>query len=548
MRLSRISFKAAVIIFTPIILLIAIPYIQWGVWGLPQLYYPPHRTAATAVGPHGFPMWLVLTHFINFILIVFLIRSGLQILADHPRLYWNQHCTPGSEWLRLTSITVPKDRLWTAKDDSVHLSPFIGLPGYRHTIGMARHWHFLSVIFWVLNGAIFVALLFATDQWQRLVPTSWMIIPHAWQWWVHYAVMPFTLTLPPEPNGFYAYNALQQLSYFGIIFIIAPLAIITGPSMSPAFTNRFKWYPKVPGNRQIGRSIHFLIMCSFVLFIIGHVTMVIISGLVHNMNHITLGTDDNRIVGLVIGIAAILFVILLNITANWAAWKKPRAVQRLSRWVVTPVMFWLLNRHEPVAEFSKKDISPYFWPNGKLPDSKEWTDLADNDFKDYKLKIHGLVENPVELSLEDLRAMAYRSQITLHHCIQGWSGVAQWGGVPLSEIIKRVKPQKGAGRIAFYSFGDGVEFTTGKSDGRYYDSMPIEASEHPQMILALDMNEKPLNRVHGAPVRLRFENQLGFKMVKWISEIKFVASIEDIGKGEGGYAQDHEYFGDLANI
>src|SRR5699024_7632116 len=119
-------------------------------------------------------------------------------------------------------------------------------------------------------------------------------------WWVHYAVMPFTWNLPPEPNGFYAYNALQKLSYFGIIFIIAPLAIITGPSMSPAFTNRFKWYPKIPGNRQIGRSIHFLIMCSFVLFIIGHVTMVIISDFIPNMNHITLGTDDRSWTGLYI--------------------------------------------------------------------------------------------------------------------------------------------------------------------------------------------------------------------------------------------------------
>ena len=88
----------------------------------------------------------------NFLFLVLLVRSGLQILADHPRLYWNVHCTPGSEWLRLTPVEVPKDRVWTAKEDSRHLSPLIG---------MARHWHFLSVLFWAGNGLVFVVLLSA---------------------------------------------------------------------------------------------------------------------------------------------------------------------------------------------------------------------------------------------------------------------------------------------------------------------------------------------------------------------------------------------------
>jgi hypothetical protein len=111
-------------------------------------------TPETAVGPYGFPAWLRITHNVNFLFLILLIRSGLQILMDHPRLYWNVHCTPGTEWLRLTPVVVPKDRVWTAKDDSRHLSPWIGLPGYRHTVGMARHWHFLSVLFWVGNGLV----------------------------------------------------------------------------------------------------------------------------------------------------------------------------------------------------------------------------------------------------------------------------------------------------------------------------------------------------------------------------------------------------------
>ena len=203
----RIRFKTLLLLASPPLLLVAAAYIQWGTVGLPVLPPTPVLTPETAAEPFGFPAWLRVTHYVNFLFLVLLIRSGLQILMDHPRLYWNVHCTPGTEWLRLTPVEVPKDRVWTAKDDSRHLSPWIGLPGYRHTVGMARHWHFLSVLFWVGNGFVFVALLFGTGQWQRLVPTSWQIVPDAWAVFVHYA----TFHLPPEPNGFYHYNALQQL-------------------------------------------------------------------------------------------------------------------------------------------------------------------------------------------------------------------------------------------------------------------------------------------------------------------------------------------------
>ena len=264
----HIRLKTLLLLVSPLLLVVAAAYIQWGTVGLPALPPSPALTPETAAEPYGFPAWLRITHYVNFLFLILLIRSGLQILMDHPRLYWNVHCTPGTEWLRLTPVEVPKDRVWTAKDDSRHLSPWIGLPGYRHTVGMARHWHFLSVLFWVGNGLVFVVLLFGTGQWKRLVPTSWQIVPDAWAVFVHYA----TFHLPPEPNGFYHYNALQQLTYFGVVFVLAPLAILTGPSMSPALTARFTWYPKLPGNRQIGRSLHFLIMCAFVVFIVGHVT------------------------------------------------------------------------------------------------------------------------------------------------------------------------------------------------------------------------------------------------------------------------------------
>ena len=541
MRIRRTTF---LLLAAPLVLPVVAAYFQWAALGLPSLPVSAAPVSEIAPGPFGFPAWLRLTHFVNFLFLTLLVRSGLQILADHPRLYWNVHCTPGSEWLRLTPVEVPKDRVWTAKDDSRFLSPWIGLPGERHTIGMARHWHFLSVLFWVGNGVVFMVLLLATDHWKRLVPHSWQIIPDAWAVFVHYA----TLHLPPEPNGFYHYNALQQLTYFGVVFILAPLAILTGPSMSPALTNRFSWFPKLPGNRQIGRSLHFLVMASFVVFTIGHVIMVAITGLVRNMNHIVVGTDNTRLAGVYLGLAGIGVIVLLNALANWLAWRHPRTVQHLAKAVVTPVMRYFLDHPAPVAEFTRADISPFFWANGTLPTCDEWKCLAQNHFQDYRLKVYGLVENPVELSLDDLRAMGTKTQITLHHCIQGWSGIAAWSGVPLVELIRLVRPKPQAAAVVFYSFGEGVPLSTGIADGQYYDSLSIQNARNPQTLLAYEMNDQPLTDLHGAPLRLRVENQLGFKMVKWLQAIEFVEDIKSIGQGEGGYAEDHEYFGELANI
>ncbi len=404
------------------------------------------------------------SHWVNFFSLTLLVRSGLSILVDHPRLYWNDGCAPETQWIRFTPIKIPKDKFWTAKEDARYISPVLGLPGYRHTIGMARVWHFLTVPFFVLNGAVFIVLLFCTNQWKRLVPVSWKIFPDAWNVFVHYA----TLNIPAEPNGFYQYNALQQLSYFGVVFILAPLAMLTGMAMSPAIENRFHWYPKLFGNRQGARSVHFLVMIAYVIFIIIHVSMVAATGLVRNMNHIVMGTDNaNSYTGLYIGTGIILATVAFCFLAHWLSWNKQRLLQRLQAVVNGTLWRITVNRFNPQAYYQKKDISPYFWPNGKMPDSEVWKNLADNNFKDYKLKIGGLVENPIELSLEELKNMSKDQNITMHHCIQGWSGIAEWGGISLSKIVELVKPHPSVTTVAFYSFGEGLY------GGVYYDTLHL---------------------------------------------------------------------------
>jgi methionine sulfoxide reductase catalytic subunit len=181
----------------------------------------PGTIKSSQPGATGFPAWVRWQHFFNLV-VVFIIRSGVRILSDHPRLYWTRHSTPGRDWFRVQK-PVPADPLWTAKQDSISLPSQVGLPGLRHSIGLARWWHLGIDAPWLLNGVIFYVLLFATDRWQRLVPASWDVFPNALSVMIQYLSLDW-----PTENGWAAYNGLQLIAYFITIFIAAPLALITG--------------------------------------------------------------------------------------------------------------------------------------------------------------------------------------------------------------------------------------------------------------------------------------------------------------------------------
>jgi thiosulfate reductase cytochrome b subunit len=425
--------------------------------------------------------------------------------------------------------------VWTAKQDTITLSPLVGLPGGRHTIGVARHWHFISDILFVLTGIVYMAFLFSTPWLHRLLPTHISIVPAA----ASCAVTYLSLHFPRGASGFLHYDALQQLTYFAVIFVLAPLAILTGLAMSPALDNRYRWYPRLFGNRQIARSIHFLVMVSFVCFFIGHMALVALTGFAANLNDITLGSNRNNLNGFAIWTGVIALTIAFNVWAVRFSWTHTRVLQRISNLTVGRLMDVLFDHIAPRVEYRREEISPYFWPNhARMPESREWQALASDDFRAYRLKVHGLVDNPVELSLEQIGALRKQEQITLHHCIQGWSGIAEWGGLPFAELIELVQPKPEAEWVMFYSFAAG-----GAGEGRYYDSHSIHDLRHPQSLLAYEMNGERLPILHGRPLRLRVENQLGFKHVKWISEIEFVHHFRERYAGQGGYNEDHEFFG-----
>lgn len=476
------------------------------------------------------PAWVRLQHFFNLFLLTFILRAGVQILADHPRLYWTRHCTPGKEWFRFQK-RVPEDPLWTAKQDSITLPKHLGLPGLRHSIGLARWWHLGADVLWLANGLVFYVLLFTSGEWRRLVPTSWQVFPDAGSVLLQYLSLQW-----PVDNGWAAYNGLQILAYFITVFVAAPLALVTGLGMSPALSTRFKRVSKLL-SIQVARSLHFLVLCWFLFFIVVHVTLVFTTGLLRNLDHIYTGTDIGGWGGFWMFAGSMVVVMFAWVAATPITLRHPRWVQRLGFALVGPAQRLFEHVDTTPGEYTDKDVSPYFWHNGKYPDSDEYRALFDGGFADYRLRIHGLVEQPVELDLKQLRALPYHEQITQHFCIQGWSGIARWGGVSMQTILDLVKPTPEAKWVVFYSLGDGPD------KGRYYDVHPIEQMSNQLTMLAYDMNGKPLTYGHGAPLRLRNEVQLGFKQVKWIAGIELVADFSGIGGGQGGYNPDHEFFG-----
>ena len=188
-------------------------------------------------------------------------------------------------------------------------------------------------------------------------------------------------------------------------------------------------------------------------------------------------------------------------------------------------------------EFTVADLSPSFRGNGNTdPSSAAYKALAAAGFADWRLVVDGLVEAPAELSLAELRALPSRTQITRHDCVEGWSAIGQWTGVPLAQIMARVRPQSAARYVVFHcadAFDEGGP--------TYYESIDLQDAHHPQTLLAYALNGQPLPVTNGAPLRLRVERQLGYKQAKYLMRLELVADYSHLGGGNGGYWEDQGY-------
>ncbi|TAM66246.1 MAG: hypothetical protein EPN48_18095 [Microbacteriaceae bacterium] len=240
----------------------------------------PGTSALPAAAPVGFPGWLAWQHGLNVLFLLMIVRTGWQLrTVQRPAANWTRRNT-GLIRTKNPPKTIPL-HLW------LHLS-------------------FDTI--WVLNGLIFYVLLFATGQWARIVPTSWDVFPNALSAALQYVSLNW-----PLDDGWTAYNALQLLTYFVTVFIAAPLAIITGIRMSPAWPVRATQVNRV---YPIGlaRAVHFPVMLYFVFFVIVHVTLVLSTGALRNLNHMYALRDDQSWIGFIV-----FAVSLVLMAAIWVA-------------------------------------------------------------------------------------------------------------------------------------------------------------------------------------------------------------------------------------
>ncbi len=202
---------------------------------------------------------------------------------------------------------------------------------------------------------------------------------------------------------------------------------------------------------------------------------------------------------------------------------------------------FLGGRRSMAQEFTMADLSPTFRGNGNTnPQVPQYLALARNQFADWRLVIDGLVEKPAALSLAQLKAMPARTQITRHDCVEGWSAIGQWTGVPLAQLMAQVVPKPQARFVVFHcadTFGAGA----GRPDVSYYESIDMDDAYHPQTILAYALNGATLPVTNGAPLRLRVERQLGYKQAKYLMRLELVESFAALQGGKGGFWEDRGY-------
>lgn len=200
----------------------------------------------------------------------------------------------------------------------------------------------------------------------------------------------------------------------------------------------------------------------------------------------------------------------------------------------------LIGAQTLAREYSASEIRQGMKPNGSVePSTPEYMFLQAQNFADYKLTVKGMVEREVSFSLEELRNMPARSQITRHDCVEGWSCIAKWTGTPLGPILDMagVKPEA---RFCVYHCFDNIQRTL-SGDILYYESSDLIDAYHPQTILSYGLNDQVLPVSNGAPIRLRIERALGYKQPKYLHTIELVDDLSPFGKGKGGYWPDQGY-------
>jgi DMSO/TMAO reductase YedYZ molybdopterin-dependent catalytic subunit len=213
-------------------------------------------------------------------------------------------------------------------------------------------------------------------------------------------------------------------------------------------------------------------------------------------------------------------------------------------WTLASQRF-LLSGGAMAREYAVSDISPRFKANGTLyPTGEDYEDAVNEDFINWRLTVDGMVKRPVSLSVAEVRKLPSRTQITRHDCVEGWSAIAQWTGVPVGLLLKTAGVAPQAKYVVFHCADnlDGEPEKGGmQAPGQYYESLALVDALHPQTLIAHAQNGKPLDVAHGAPLRLRVERQLGYKQAKYVQRIELTDRLSGFYGGKGGYWEDRGY-------
>jgi thiosulfate reductase cytochrome b subunit len=274
-RWFKLVWIIPVVIVAMVLIVLAAKLFRASDAGISFLHDYPGHSGLPDFAPVGFPAWLAWQHGLNAFFILYIIRFGWQVrTTKRPAAYWTRN-NSGVIKTKGSPVRISID-LWA------HIS--------------------LDTL-WVINGILFYVLIFSTGQWVRIIPTRWDIFPNAISAGIQYA----SLNWPTE-NGWANYNALQTISYFLVVFIAAPIAVITGIRMAPGFAAKFKRFDKL-FPLPVARAIHFPTMIFFVVFIIIHVVLVLATGALNNLNHMYAGNNGNGWVGFIIFAASVVVMI-----------------------------------------------------------------------------------------------------------------------------------------------------------------------------------------------------------------------------------------------
>jgi DMSO/TMAO reductase YedYZ molybdopterin-dependent catalytic subunit len=190
-------------------------------------------------------------------------------------------------------------------------------------------------------------------------------------------------------------------------------------------------------------------------------------------------------------------------------------------------------RDSLAREYGDGDLSPVFRSNGTAkPGGPDYARHLAENFVNWRLVVDGLVARPLAIPIPALRTLPWRTQVTRHDCVEGWSAIGKWHGVPLATLLDAAGLSTRARYIVFHCADRFGPY-------QYYESIDLVDAFHPQTILAWGMNGHLLPVANGAPLRLRVERQLGYKHAKYVERVEAVESLAWVHGGKGGYWEDH---------